>query len=56
MIIFNTSVVGEGEPPVMLSGLHGAQTWCKICHNLADHNTLYHQDVINLHREQREDA
>jgi hypothetical protein len=41
------------ENPVILSGLKGMSTWCNVCTCMTDHNTLYHQDVINLHREQR---
>lgn len=51
-------LTGEGREwagaPVMVSGLKGISTWCGICEYMTDHNTLYHQDIINLHRENRE--
>jgi hypothetical protein len=54
MMLTGHGIEWQGAP-VMLSGLRGVQTWCNICGCMADHNTLYHQDIINLHREVKED-
>lgn len=46
--------LGTYSALMLLSGLQGTSMWCSICEYMTDHNTLYHQDIINLHRETRE--
>jgi hypothetical protein len=40
--------------PVMISGLQGIRTWCEVCDCMTEHNTAYHEQVIDMHRAKRE--